>query len=215
MLENPKADTTNNVKMCEMNNGQSAGNDSSWLAAMVNGEGYVGLEKIWSTPPKRQRRRFFSPRIAISNTDPAIIVRCIEILKSLNASYYISESDRKEYKTLFTIRIDKMESIKKTLIAINPFMVGDKKARGQLLLEYVESRLLRINTPNPNWEMVRPSQRHKTTNPPYNDKEIGIAENFENWNLNDHTLPAEVLRRYGLDSDRKTESTAEMTVPTA
>jgi len=212
MLEHPKDQTTNQVKEFDMNNGQSAGNDYSWLAAMVNGEGNIGLEKIWSTPPRRQRRRYFSPRIGISNTDPAIIVRCVEIIKSLGANYYITESQRGEYRTLFQVRIDKMDSIRLVLSAINPFMVGDKQARGKLLLDYVQSRLDRINTPRD--IKIRPSQRHQKSNPPYNDKELGIAETFENWNLNDHTLPATELRRYGLDSTRKVESAAEMTAPT-
>jgi len=216
MLENPKDQTTTKVKEFDMNNGQSAGNDYSWLAAMVNGEGSIGLNKIWGTPPKRQRRRYFSARIAVvSNTDPAIVVRCIEILKMMDVhSYYISEKDDGIHKCLFTLRVDRMEDIKTILITILPYMVGEKKARGQLLLDYVESRIARINTPNPKWENVRPSQKHKKTNPPYNNRELEIAETFENWNPNDHTLPAESLRRYGLDSDRKSESVAEMTTPT-
>jgi hypothetical protein len=215
MLEKlQKINPANEAKMDDTGS-QSAGNNFAWLAAIINGEGSVGLEKIWSVPPKRQRRRYFSPRISICNTDPAIIVRCAEIYKSMNVPYYIMDYDRKENRTIFTIRVDKMRDIKTVLIAINPFMVGEKKARGQLLLEYVESRLQRINTPNPKWETIRPSQRHKTTNPPYNDRELEIAENFQNWNLNDHTSPAEVLRRYGLNSDRKTESVAEMTTSTA
>jgi hypothetical protein len=211
-----KISPANEAKMDDTGR-QSAGNNFSWLAAMVNGEGSIGLNKIWSTPPKRQRRRFFSPRIAVvSNTDPAIVVRCIEIVESLGIrSHYIQEKDDGKHKPLFTLRVDRMEDIKTILIAILPYMVGEKKARGQLLLNYVESRISRINTPNPKWENVRPSQRHKKSNPPYNDRELGIAETLGNWNPNDHTLPAEVLRRYDLDSDRKTESTAEMTVPAA
>lgn len=213
MLEHPKDQTTTQVKEFGMNNGQSAGNDYSWLAAMVNGEGSVGLYKVWSTPPKRQRRRCFSARIAITNTDPAIIVRCVEILKPMNVHYYIMEANRGEHKTVFTIRVDNMGDILTVLNKINPFMVGEKKARGQLLLEYVESRLRRINTPKE--IVIRPSQRHEKSNPPYNDRELAIAETFENWIPNDHTLPAESLRRYGLDSARKAESVAEMTAPAA
>lgn len=217
MLENlQKINPTNDVKMDDTGR-QSAGNNYSWLAAMVNGEGSIGLNKIWSTPPKRQRRRYLSARIAVvSNTDPAIVVRCIEILKMIDVhSYYIIEKDDGIHKCLFTLRVDRMEDIQTILTAILPYMVGEKKARGQLLLDYVRSRISRINTPNPKWENVRPSQRHKKSNQPYNDRELAIAETFENWNPNDHTLPAEILRRYGLDSDRKSESTAEMAVPTA
>ena len=195
---------------------KSAGNDYSWLAAIVNGEGSIGLNKIWSVPPKRQRRRYFSPRVAVvSNTDPAIVVRCIEILKSMDVhSYYLQEKEATEnHKALFTLRVDRMQDIKTILENIVPYMVGEKKARGQLVLEYVTSRLIRINIPNPKWEDVRPSQRHEKSNPPYNERELEIAEVMGNWNPNDHTLPAEFLRRYDLDSDHKSESVAEMTTP--
>lgn len=211
MLETPKDQTTTQVKEFDMNNGQSAGNDYSWLAAIMNGEGSIGLNKIWSVPPKRQRRRYFSPRISIANTDPAIIVRCMEIYKSMDVhSYYIQEKNIEGHKPLFALRIDRMQDIKTVLEAIIPYMVGEKKARGQLLLEYLTSRISRINTPK---EYKKPSQRHEKSNPPYNERELEIAETFGNWNPNDYTLPADVLRRYSLNSDRKTESVAEMTTP--
>ncbi len=213
MLETlQKISPTIKVKMDDTGR-QSAGNDLSWLAAMVNGEGSIGLNKVWSVPPKRQRRRYFSPRISIANTDPAIIVRCIEIIKLMDVhSYYISEKNGEGIRDLFTLRVDRMSDIRTILISILPYMVGEKKARGELLLEYLESRITRINTPK---EYAKPSQRHEKSNQPYNDRELEIATTFDSWNPNDHTLPADLLRRYDLNSDRETESVAEMATPTA
>ncbi len=217
MLENAKAPLLIGDNMVDETMHNQQVTDLSWLAAMVCGEGYVGLEKIQASRTK-EKARYFSARVSISNTDPAIIVRSIEIMKSINVGYYIMETVRKDgiYRNLFTVRVDKMSSVKRLLDGIMPYMVGEKKARSQLLLEYVNSRLVRINTPNPKWQYVRPSQRHTKTNAPYNDRERAIAEVLDNWNPRDHTSSSEeILRRYGPNSEEISESMAEMTMPTA
>ena len=216
MLETAKAPLLIGDNMVDETMPNQQITDLSWLAAMICGEGYVGLEKIQASRTG-EKARYFSPRVSIANTDPAIIVRCIEIMKSIKVGYYIMESNRNDgiRRNLFTARIDKLSSIQKLLDAIIPHMVGEKKARSQLLLEYVNSRLVRLNTPSPRNDYIRPSQRHKRSNPPYNDREREIAEVLDNWNPRDYTSSSEeILRRYSPTSEEISESMAEMTMPT-
>jgi hypothetical protein len=110
-------------------------------------------------------------------------------------------------KTLpvFSIRIDRLSHIKTLLEVILPHLVGYKQAKGNLVLEYVTSRVAK------GFNLTKGSNH--CNNIPYSDREIEIADILERWIPNDYMLPADVLRRDSLTSVRKTESTAEMTVP--
>lgn len=178
-----------------------------YLAGIIDGEGSIGLEKMF--PKKcwqgRRKKVFYSPRIQIVNTDPAIIVKVRDTLKLYDIGYYIMENKRGTYQTLFMIRVDKTSYIKTLLELVLSNLVGNKKAKGELLLEYVNSRISRGAKLGTN----------QVSNISYSDREMHIADILDEWTPRDHTLPAEVLRRYDPNSGRKPESIAEMTMPTA
>lgn len=205
--------------------------DIGWLSGIIDGEGYIGLEvmhserfnkrKIKGNPKSLSKigennpqwkggkpKRYFAPRISVANTDPAIIVKARDLLKSYGIGYYIMEKKAVEPRqAVFTIRIDRLSHIKTLLEITLPHLVGYKKAKGSLLLEYVSGRVAKGHN------LTKGSNHCNQI--PYSDREIEIASILDSWIPNDHTLPADILRRYDLTSVRKAESMAEMTMPTA
>jgi hypothetical protein len=189
-------------KFPELDNQQQT--DLAWLGAMINGEGYVDVESI-----KRGDKFYFSPRLSIANTDPAIIVRCTEILRSILVNYYICKTGTLGGKNrqCYSIRVDKLSQLHRLLQAIIPWMVGEKQAKAKLVLDYVQSRFDRTDGK---------LARNQHSSVPYSDEEKGIVQKLGSWMFNEHTFSeAEMLLRCALDSGRKPENAAEMTASAA
>jgi len=114
--------------------------DLAWLAGMWEGEGSILL---YRRPAYKGKRQGIIPSMEITNTDICLVNRCSSILDKLECSFHFSET--KKYKThhkqAYRLRTTNAKTIVKTLDAIIPHMVGEKKAKGELVKKFLTRRL--------------------------------------------------------------------------
>ena len=195
----------------ELADQQVTGEEWGWFGGIIDGEGHMSVQKV-NTASQKTRGYCLSARLSVTNTDPAIIVSCADILRRINVGYYVFEVSQKSggKRTCFTLRVDRMSHLNILLPLLIPHLRGERQARSKLVLEFVQSRLR--NGTN------RLGRAHQ--NVPYTARDIEIGEILCSWNPNDYTLSLDDMRkqclgRYSLDSERKPESAAEMTAPSA
>lgn len=111
-----------------------------YLAGMIDGEGFVGIEK--KSPSKKNLG--FSPKIAIYNTNKLIIERCDQYFKDLGLACHVMVSNPKRattiYKPLYRIDMQGMKRVNRLLQYIIPFLAG-KKQVAEIVQLYIDSRL--------------------------------------------------------------------------
>lgn len=148
MLEHPKAQDTSNVKIledeakAEMDNQQVTQAEFGWLAGIIDGEGYLGIQRYKT----RNNHMSYTVELSICNTDEQIIIKVRDIIKKLEINPYINQSSfkmkhRPNHKMVWKIVIHRMSPVMKILQRIKPFLVGAKKERAELIIEYCTSRL--------------------------------------------------------------------------
>jgi hypothetical protein len=119
-----------------MDNKQATPTDLAYLAGIIDGEGWIGLQK-------RLDRRWvtYKPALRITNTDPNIINRVYEIWEGLGVSGHIYENTQdpsvSNGKTIMNLQLNKQSVIKTVIEAVIPFLVG-KKARAIMLLRFLD-----------------------------------------------------------------------------
>ena len=174
-----------------MNNiGQSAGKNLEWLAGFLEGDGSIGLGKHNQTSCKRI---IYSPYIRFSNTDALLIENCYKILDELDLQYWISAKQTKN-GTAWDLSVKGFKRCKKVLPLLIPYLVGKKKKRAELVLEWIESR--------------EKTGNHKT----YTQRELEIYTIIKE--LNDPSYPqrlhARPLNNEGEDIVRTVQKCAEL-----
>lgn len=118
-----------------MNNQQATPIDLAYLAGIIDGEGWVGLQK-------RLQKRWitYKPTLRVTNTDSNIINRVYEIWESIGVSGHIYEQEQgpsvPNGKQVMYIQLNKASDIQKVLEAVIPYLVG-KKARAVMLVRYL------------------------------------------------------------------------------
>ena len=110
-----------------------------YLAAMFDGEGYVGLQRAV------HRKRFigYHARIGISNTDSNIIEKVQQIWNKLGINPHIYEKPSTVNpfrKVCMYIEVLKLSLIKETLEAVLPHLAG-KRARAVMLLKFINNEI--------------------------------------------------------------------------
>jgi hypothetical protein len=179
-----------------LDNQQATLEDLAWLAGIVDGEGYIGMQL------ERIRRhsvvRRASVGLQISNTDEDIALKAVSIIKKIGVNPYLkvdSTALRKSSKKIvYVVSIHRMAVLLKVLKPILPYLTGNKKTRAELVIEFCESR-------------ERNYIRGSHTKNFYTDRELEII---------DHCLPLqkrgapETIRKAELEQSRflrlKTES---------
>ena len=148
MLEHPKAQGATYATIledeakAEMGNQQVTQIEIGWLAGFVDGEGYIGISEYKT----RHNRISYSCAIQVSNTDEAMIFKAQKIVQKIGVNPYIrthgyGERNKPKSKIVYVLVIHRMNKIIPVLETINPHLTGTKKERGELVLEYCQSRL--------------------------------------------------------------------------
>lgn len=111
--------------------------DFAWLAGIWDGEGSIYMG--------HQDKRYAVPVIMMDNTDPNIINKAYQILNYIGVSAHINESKNKKGSTrpVYRLATANLDYIKLFAEKIGPYLVGEKKARLELLYGFVISRLQR------------------------------------------------------------------------
>ncbi|RLI02474.1 hypothetical protein DRO30_02575 [Candidatus Bathyarchaeota archaeon] len=110
--------------------------DKAWLAALIDGEGSIGIGHQVHLVENQKRSTFF-PYISISNLNRPIL----EKAKELFQSGCITEA-----KGVYTFITKKQQSIYKVLKDIKPYLII-KKDHANLLLEYLEFNMINFGAP--------------------------------------------------------------------
>ena len=118
---------------------QSAGKNLAWLAGFIEGDGSIGLGKH-----VQHNRTTYSPYIRISNTDALLIENCYKILDNLDLKYWL-HSKKTKNGTAWDLQVKGFKRCQKLLPLLIPYLVGKKRKRAELTLEWITSRELTTN----------------------------------------------------------------------
>jgi ribosomal protein L32 len=120
-----------------MDNQQATLVELGWLAGIIDGEGYLGIQIEKNT-------HFVTPSMHICNTDEKIILRAKDILEKLGVTTYCRVQNKTyvpNHKVVYKIQVKRHSSMVKILENVGEFLTGNKYQRGKLLLEFCKSRL--------------------------------------------------------------------------
>lgn len=113
-----------------------------WLAGIVDGEGYIGIQ-YYET---RHGHMSASAEISITNTDEQIILKAQNIIQKIGVNPYINSSSYKlnnkpNHKITWKVVIHRLNKVITVLESISPYLTGAKKERAELVLEFCKLRL--------------------------------------------------------------------------
>lgn len=117
--------------------------DLAWLAGIWEGEGTITM----FTHKEKNGLTKLCPNCSILNTDIHIINKVRSILEELGCKFSFQEHQPKgkpTYKYQWRLITRNMSYIKLFLTAVLPYLFGEKRARGEILLSYVTQRLEKI-----------------------------------------------------------------------
>ena len=148
MLETPKAQGATYAKILEdettveMGNQQATQIELGWLAGIIDGEGYIGIQSYKT----RIGHPSYSTEVSISNTDEKIILKAQDIMVKIGVVPYINSSmyktvNKPTHKAVWKLVVHRMNKNIRLLTASGQYLTGLKKERGELVLEFCKSRL--------------------------------------------------------------------------
>lgn len=116
----------------------------SWLAAFTEGEGWVSLCKNSSLQNEKRYFRF-DPNCGISNTAKDLIDECVRILNKYGVEHQVvkrkgSKLSKGEPLERYEIIFRSMKRVKSFLDLIYPYLIGIKKIRAELVLNFISLR---------------------------------------------------------------------------
>lgn len=160
MLETPKALYTSapygKMERSENYKDRTMGNQQErlkaklgWLAAIIEGEGWVSLCRVMVQQKNKKRTRSYTPNVGVCNSDKLIIDEVIRILNDLSIDYRQSLRNRNKNKDcvgyivrkpIFEISVATHRNVRKLINLLLPYMIGKKKQRMSHLLTYLDIR---------------------------------------------------------------------------
>ncbi len=163
MLEHPIESASLPMEQyAELGNQQATLIELAWLAGIVDGEGYIGIQYYHT----RRKNISVGVELSISNTDEQIIFKSQNIIQKLGVNPYIQSyayglKNRPQNKKQLKVVVHRMKQLSILLDNINPYLTGNKKERAILVLEFCKSRIVCYIPGRP---------------VPYSDREIEIIE---------------------------------------
>jgi len=141
--------------------------DLAWLAGMIEADGFVGMG--FQKSPGANGRKLFAtkPNVGFTNQDALLLEKVSNMIKSIsNKNVFFREikGNFPNSTNSVSLLLTGLQAVLDLLLAIEPYMIGNKGAKARLLIKYLESRLSR--------------QRTARGNPPYNIDELLIIKNF-------------------------------------
>ena len=106
--------------------------EKAWLAGIVDGEGSIRID----VPHGKTGA---SPRVVVTNNDWAIIERVVDIGQRVGANPYVSQRRGKRENTKDVLVLG-MRKIPIFLLAILPYLTGQKEKQALLMYRFCEER---------------------------------------------------------------------------
>lgn len=127
----------------------------AWLAGIIEGEGTL-MMGIWQhNGPTRQPK--VGLQVKIYNSDAGIIRKAASILELLTVGFHLKERemppmlkpDGEGHYTpkapMLTLTVSKLAAVKDLLEKIRPWLFGEKSARADLMLQFLNKRFERTH----------------------------------------------------------------------
>lgn len=115
----------------------------AWLAGIMEGEGTFAIYHQRRSGKDSDQLR---ATISLTNTDPFLINKAYEIFKGIGVEMHIHEYDNKKgsTRTVYDMQTAKQTNVKLVCEALLPFLFGEKKAKAEMILRFVNRRLERL-----------------------------------------------------------------------
>jgi hypothetical protein len=115
--------------------------DAVYLAAIIDGEGSIGINEATSGKGKK----YFQPKVSINNSDIRLIEWVGKIL--FDFQLYYEKENPPNRKIVYHALVIGIAPVYAVLSAVYPFLLL-KKERAELVLEYTGSRIGSLNLNN-------------------------------------------------------------------
>ena len=127
-----------------MDNQQERLIELSWLAGLIEGDGYFVLHR----QKMKNGKQSFQPAIGFVNSDELLIDEVIRILDLNKIPYHITKREQKGYgtKPIYQLVCQGMKRSYKLIPALLPFLKGVKRKRAELIVQFIEYRFSKIRT---------------------------------------------------------------------
>lgn len=192
MLEQPESLPPLTTEQCGgLANQQVTETDHAYFAGLIDGEGCI---TICRTNRKDLGANYFtySPRVLLGNTNENIILGYINYLKAMEITYWVNTDCKRKpnRRYAWNILVGGMPGQKKLLTSLLPYLKG-KKALAELLLEYIDRRIMR----NEQHKRIYDSKGHVVNGGRAKHDERDVADYekirsmIDSRNLRDHTTP--------------------------
>lgn len=153
-----------------MDNQQATEYELGWIAGIVDGEGWLGFTVF--TDPRRINGTQVKCELRIVNTDPEIIAKSEKIFRKMGINPYLRiRMQNGINRPIHECATKNMTNLMKILPTIEPYLVGNKKHRARLIMEFINLRKKNDGLDNPNYTGM--GQRKIF---PYTERELSLVE---------------------------------------
>lgn len=113
----------------------------AWLAGIMEGEGTFSIYH-----QRRSDTDQLRACVSLTNTDPGLINKAYEIFKEIGVEMHIHEYKNKKGSTrpVYDMQTAKQTNVKTICESLLPFLFGEKKAKAQMLLRFVNKRIEKL-----------------------------------------------------------------------
>lgn len=127
----------------------------AWLAGIIEGEGTL-MMGLWRRSEDRKPK--VGLQVKIYNSDAGIIRQAALILELLAVGHHLKERDMPPMlkpggeghyapvAPMLTLTVSKLDAVHKVVTTIRPWLFGEKAARADLMLQFLERRFEKFET---------------------------------------------------------------------
>jgi len=163
-----------------MANQQATTAELAWLAGIVDGEGYLGLNletEHWFRPGYNTRQKSVKVELRITNTDAAIIEKAAQVLRHLEVNPYLRQTGiTASGRNVYDVSIKRMAPVQRVLLAIKEYLTGSKQERSDLILKFIAKRQSNQGELNPAYAGGANGRKGPRTIRPYTEEELQLVE---------------------------------------
>lgn len=166
-----------------MDNPQATLAELGWLAGIIDGEGYLGINvetEHWRRFECNERQKGIKVEIKVVNCDPEIVIKTAQIWQKLGINPYIRQPRVKNLKPNHNVHYEvstkRLAPVQRILLAVRPYLVGTKAERADLILRFIDLRQNNPGVPNPAYANDAKGRRGPRTVRPYTAEELDLVE---------------------------------------
>lgn len=129
----------------------------AWLAGIIEGEGTLCMSMWTRASYAVDRRPKIGLQVKIYNSDAGIIRKAASILELLVVGFHLKERDMPPMAKhggggyaptapMLTLTVSNLSAVRQLLLAVRPWLFGEKAARADLMLQFLARRFAKYET---------------------------------------------------------------------